>query len=75
MAGQFTSNLDAVTHHDGGYWFFKGDQCCKTNDAGTSFKVEPALITKSGRWPILEERRKWAGWRRQRRGSLRGWRR
>lgn len=43
-----------VTHHDGGYWFFKGDQCCKTNDAGTSFKVEPALITKSGRWPTLE---------------------
>ncbi|MFF3861533.1 hemopexin repeat-containing protein [Streptomyces sp. NPDC002209] len=54
MAGQFTSDLDAVTHHDGGYWFFKGDQCCKTNDAGTSFKVEPAPITKSGRWPILE---------------------
>ncbi|MGW2539379.1 hypothetical protein ACWC5I_00525 [Kitasatospora sp. NPDC001574] len=51
----FASDLTAVQRADEGWWFFKGDQCLQTNNAGTELKYPQGDITGSDRWPALKE--------------------
>ncbi|MBT2896847.1 hypothetical protein [Streptomyces sp. McG3] len=51
----FASHLDAVVFHNGGFWFFKGDQCVKTNGGGTSTDPNQESIIEPSAFPALDE--------------------
>jgi hypothetical protein len=49
----FERDVDTVVARPDGYWFFKGDQCAKTDIEGTGYVVRPKKITAE--WTILED--------------------